>query len=371
MASVRCLMLLVLTVSACAPRPEAVVDPSALGVGRIEKLFYATTRNVRPDGRFGGRRDHDATYGTADVSIPPTHTPGTLEVSGRTIDPARYFTLAADTRYTGPTKFRAALAARLAKLPPDQREVVLFVHGFNVSFVEGAFRLAQLIDDFDINGVPVLFSWSSAASVLGYEHDRDSALFARDALEKTIFAAKAAGARSIILIAHSMGAFLAMEALRDLAIQNPDLPRRMIRAVVLISPDIDVSVFKSQAARIRKLPSPFVIFVSNKDRALQLSAFLSGEKDQLGNLGNVGQVSDLPVTVINVTKFSRGGDLNHFTIGSSPALIKLFRGRSGMNAYIQGDRSGRTGLVPGTVLAVQHATEVLLDPLNLRNPDGR
>ncbi|GHD98274.1 hypothetical protein U879_11350 [Defluviimonas sp. 20V17] len=366
MPTIRLIPLLFLTLAACAPRPTVVVDPSAAHVGKIETVFFSTTRNLKPHGKFGDARIYDPHFGQVKVSIPPDRKPGTLEVSGRRIDPERFFTIAAETRYAGPTKFRAALATTLHRLPPAKREVVLFVHGFNVNFAEGAFRLAQLMDDFKIGGVPLYFSWSSAANVLGYEHDRDSTLFARDALEKTIFAAKASGARSIILVAHSMGAFLAMEVLRDLAIRNPALPRRMIRAVVLISPDIDVSVFKSQAWRIGKMPQPFVIFVSNKDRALQLSAFLSGERDQLGNLSNVGKVADLPVTVFNVTKFSKGADLNHFTIGNSPALISLFKGRTGLNAFIQGDRSGRTGLIPGTVLAVQRATEVLLEPLSPR-----
>lgn len=364
MGPVRLLLPLILALAACAPRPSVVVDPSAARIGKVEKIFFATTRTLKPAGRFGDGRVYDPGFGQVDVAIPPSHEPGTLEVNAYRVDPHRYFTIAAETRYSGPAKFRAELAARLHKLPPDKREVVLFVHGFNVNFTEGAFRLAQLVEDFNITGVPLYFSWSSAANVLGYERDRDSALFARDALEKTIFDAKAAGATSIILIAHSMGSFLAMEVLRDLAIRNPDLPRRMIRAVVLISPDIDVSVFKSQAFRIGKMPNPFIIFVSNKDRALQLSAFLSGERNQLGNIGNVGQVSDLPITVVNVTKFSKSADLNHFTIGTSPALISIFKGGSGLSAYMQGDRSGRTGLIPGTVLAVQRATEILLDPLS-------
>lgn len=363
MPPIRILLFLVLTLAACAPRASVVIDPAAAHVGKLETVFFSTTRNLKPMGKFGDARVYDPNFGRVEVSIPPDHTPGTLEINSRRTDPQRFFTIAGETRYAGPTKFRAALAATLHRLPPAKREVVLFVHGFNVNFVEGAFRLAQLMDDFKIGGVPLYFSWSSAANVLGYEHDRDSTLFARDALEKTIFAAKQAGARSIILVAHSMGAFLAMEVLRDLAIRNPALPRQMIRAVVLISPDIDVSVFKSQAWRVGKMPQPFVIFVSNKDRALQLSAFLSGERDQLGNISNVGKVADLPVTVFNVTKFSKGADLNHFTVGNSPALISLFEGRNGLNAFMQGDRSGRTGFIPGTVLAVQRATEVLLEPL--------
>lgn len=361
---IRLVLLLTLSLAACAPRPIIRVDPSAAKVGKVEKVFFATTRDEKPEGRFGGRRVYKPNFGQVDVSIPPSHTPGKLEINPRVVNARRFFTVTGEQRYSGPTQFRARLAAALRERPRGKREVVLFVHGFNVNFAEGAFRLAQLVDDFHISGVPVYFSWSSAANVLGYEHDRDSALFARDALEKTIRETRAAGAESVILVAHSMGAFLTMETLRDMALQRLGWPRQAVSAVVLISPDIDVSVFKSQAWRMGKLPQPFIIFVSNKDRALQLSAFLSGEKDQLGNISNVNQVKDFPVTIFNLTKFSKGNDFNHFVLGNSPALINLFKDTSGVNAYIQGDRSGRTGLVPGTVLAVQKATEILLEPLS-------
>jgi len=358
--------LLVLSLAACAPRPTVVLTPGASAIpgNRIEKVFFATTRNEETRGRFGDKRIYDPRFGRVDVSIPRDHTPGKLEVKAGTPNPAKDFAIASEARFAGANEFRARLAAALKKRPKGQREVVLFVHGFNVNFAEGAFRLAQLVDDFGITGVPVYFSWSSAANVLGYEHDRDSALFARDALQKVIVDARQAGAESILLVSHSMGAFLSMETLRQMAIQDPGWPRRAVNAVVLISPDIDVSVFKSQAWRMGKLPQPFIMFVSNKDRALQLSAWLSGEKNQLGNIRNVDQVKDFPVTVFNVTKFSKRGDLNHFVIGNSPALIQLFKNAGSVNTYMQDDPSGRTGLFPGTVLAVQKATEILLEPLS-------
>ena len=359
------LLAVFLALAACAPRPETVVIPQARGIGTIEPVFYTTTRNREPSGAYGDKRIYKANYGRLDVSIPPVHTPGELEVRAGRPDPKRDFALAGETRYDSEAVFRGRLAADLRKRPRGQREVVIFVHGFNVNFAEGAFRLAQLVDDFHIAGVPVYFSWSSAANVLGYEHDRDSALFARDALEKTIADARAAGAESIILVAHSMGGFLAVETLRQMAIKDPGLPRRAVNAVVLISPDIDISVFHAQAWRIGKLPQPFVIFVSNKDRALQLSALLSGATNQLGNLSHISEVADLPVTVFNVTKFASGSDFNHFTIGNSPGLINVFKNVGQVSEFIQRDNSGKTGLLPGTVLAVQKATEILLEPLAL------
>ena len=77
--------------------------------------------------------------------------------------------------------------------------------------------------------------------------------------------------KSIDIIAHSMGNWVAMEALRQLAIAgNRDLGGKL-GYVVLASPDIDVDVFKKQMVRYGKPDKPFVVLLSGDDHALQLS----------------------------------------------------------------------------------------------------
>lgn len=130
---------------------------------------------------------------------------------------------------------------------------------------------------------------------------------------------------------------------------------------MLILPDIDVEVFRSQAARIGKLPEPFGVFISKSDHALSLSARLTGQRARLGNVGNFEEVADLDITVVDVTGFSSG--VGHFTTATSPALIRLFSRSGDPGAAFRGDIARRTGLLPGTVLTVQNLTAIVLSPV--------
>ncbi|WP_102223915.1 alpha/beta hydrolase [Acidimangrovimonas sediminis] len=351
-------LLSLFAVGACAPRPVVRLDPAAAKVGTEQTMLYATTRNAGPGAGYGDKRNYDPSFGQVSVSVPPAHRPGYLEAGDGTPDPARYFTFTDARRYPSAARFRNRLAA--AMKARGNRDVVLFVHGYNVNFAEGAMRLAQFMTDFDMNATPVYFSWSSAGKLLYYNHDRDAALFARDALQRTIEEIRRAGARSVTLVAHSMGAFLSMETLRQMAIQRPGWPARAIQMVVLISPDLNVSVFKAETRRIARLPQPFVIFTSDKDRALALSAFISGQKHQLGDIESIDDIAALPVTVINVTSFAEGRDFNHNIVGTSPALINLLKDSARLGAYVRSLQ--RQNVIEGTTAVVRRATEVLLNP---------
>lgn len=356
------LCLLALSLAACAPRGEITLDPAAAGVGKVERVFVATTRAADPEtGHPGAGRAAAPRFARYDISVPPDRGAGTIvwPRQGRA-DPARDFLTVAATPFEDAAAFRVALRRQLAALPPGKREAVLFVHGFNNTFAEGLYRAAQIAGDFDLAGPVLHYSWPSTANPLGYAYDRDSALFARDGLESFLREVEAAGAERVLLVAHSMGAQLLMETLRQVAIGRDAGLLRRISGVILVSPDIDIDVFHAEARRIGHLPQPFVIFTSSRDRALALSARLTGLRQRLGNLAEVQKVADLEVTVFDVSAFSKG--VGHFTAATSPALIRILARMNDLDSAYAGDRTGRTGLIPGVVLTVQSATQIILQP---------
>ena len=359
MSFVRPLLLLLslFALSACAPRPVFVTMPEAATIGSQRQVLVATSRARDDDGLYRIRRSTDLGFLSYDVSIPPDHTTGEIEFPNKRPDPQKHFLLSKQTDLSSGAGFKAALNRALAKLPPRDRETIIFVHGFNNAMTEGVYRTAQLSHDFGLDGVAIHYSWPSAQNPLGYGYDRDSMLFARDGFEKLLKLVAQSGSRRTLVVAHSMGALLTMETLR----QAPKEARNL-GGVFLISPDIDVEVFRSQAQRIGKLPQPFVIFTSQKDRALRLSARLTGQSDRLGTLADPMEVAGLEVTLLDVTSFS-GNGLNHFVTGDSPALIKLISQLRDVEATFRGDRAGRAGLIPGTVLTVQNATQIILQPI--------
>lgn len=340
------------------------ISPDAAGAGQSERIFVATTRTIGDDrDRFGRGRSEQVSFARYDVNIPPRREAGDIRWPPKagTPDPERHFMTTAEVRHADNRSFRADLAAELARLPADQRDAVIFVHGFNNTFSEGVYRIAQLSHDLDMPGAIVHYSWPSAANPLGYVYDRDSALFARDGLERLLAEVDAAGARRIILVAHSMGSALTMEGLRQAIIRDGARAKSRIGGVVLISPDIDVDVFRAQAHAMDGLPQPFLIFGSNRDRILNLSARLAGEPERLGNLSDVSRVADLDVTFLDVGAFSEGA--GHFTLAQSPTLISLLGRIGDIDAAFEADRQGRVGLLPGVVLTVQSATQIVLSPV--------
>ncbi|MGB3147288.1 MAG: alpha/beta fold hydrolase [Paracoccaceae bacterium] len=348
--------------TACADTSTLNILPQAAEIGEIEPVFIGTTRDTDPESHtFSGARHAEVRFARIDVSIPPERRSGSIDwpKKGAVPDPATDFVAAGQKLYPDPGSFRADLSRAIAA---KGGEAVIFVHGFNNSYVEGAYRVAQLGHDLNVGAALVHYSWPSRDSPLGYVYDRDSALFARDGLEKLIATVEEAGARRIVLVAHSLGGGIAMETLRSLALAGrQDILSRIV-GVVLMSPDIDVDVFREEALRIGKLPQPFLIFTSRKDRALALSARLTGQKDRLGNLEDPAVLGDLKVTLVDTTAFSTG--LGHFNVGNSAALLKILGNIGDVDTAFAADKSGRPGLLGGAVLTVQNATQIVLSPVS-------
>src|SRR5690606_30137597 len=134
--------------------------------------------------------------------------------------------------------------SRLNSTP--HRRVLVFVHGYNTRFEEAVYRFAQIVHDSRAPALPVLFTWPSRGRLLEYAYDRESANYSRDALEailQTMAKDKAVG--EISILAHSMGNWVTLEALRQMSIRNGALSPK-IKSVMLAAPDVDVDVFRRQ-----------------------------------------------------------------------------------------------------------------------------
>ena len=360
------ILLVVLALAGCASRAMVALVPGAVGVGANETVLVASTR-VFENGDWGTDRLEGLSFVEFDVNIPPDRQPGEVEPArdGRVPDPAENFLVTRAEALQGPAGFRAELQRELAARPANQREVMVFVHGFNNTFADGLYRTAQIRHDFNIPGVAVHYAWPSAGNALGYAYDRDSALFARDGLETLLREIAASGSNRIVLVAHSLGSSVTMEALRQLRIGGHDDVIDRISGVILMSPDLDIDLFRSQAQRIDPLPQPFVIFTSQRDRALRISAVITGQRSRLGNLGTVEDVADLSVTMIDISEFRGGAQdgMNHFAAATSPAMIQLLQQVAAVDLSLQGDAGQNIGLLPGTVLTVRNATQIFLQPL--------
>ncbi|WP_323775561.1 alpha/beta hydrolase [Leisingera sp.] len=311
--------------AACTDRSYTPTVPEALELGTPKTIFAATNREPLPDGTFGPDRTDAVSLLELTVSIPPDHKPGSLKFGYAKPDPVTEFTMAGRKTFETEAAFSIRLQQELAKFPRKEREVTVFVHGFNSTQAETAFRAAQLAHDINLPGATVIYSWPSKGRPLGYAYDGDSVLFARDGLEALLRKLRASAVERIVLVAHSMGGLLTMETLRQMEIKSPGWTAQNLGGVILMSPDLDVDVFKSQMRRFKQVPQPFLIFVSRKDNVLTLSQHLRGlnGRERLGNLDSLDAVNGLPVEVIDTTAFAGEAETQHFVAASSPALIAL------------------------------------------------
>ena len=128
--------------------------------------------------------------------------------------------------------------------------------------------------------------------------------------------------------------------MRQIRISGDDAVLDSLSGIILISPDIDIEVFQSQARAVDPLAAtPLSVFTSSNDRALRLSAGITGRQNRLGNIGTPEDVAEFDILLVDISAFRSGaGDwTNHATVATSPSLIQLFRG---LPAFGQGPLRG-------------------------------
>ncbi len=323
-------LLVAIVLDGCALRPAATVlvpvETSASDARRVE-LFAATSRNLTGNtGEFGtaSGRSFTLNYQAYDMSIPPGHKAGAIEWPRGAADPERHFAVLARTDLT-----EDEFAKRVAAASHNS-EAVIFIHGYNTLYQEAIFRFAQLVNDTGFSGAAILFSWPSEGRTLAYGRDRESSMFSRDHLERLIRnVAQIPSVKKVHLVAHSMGAWLTAEVLRQAKFKNGLEFNGKLGEVVLASPDIDVDVFRTQIMAIGKRSPPITVLISRDDKALAVSKLIAGNVDRVGAFV-VDDPRIIPVLeqaglrVIDMSVLQSGDPLQHAKFVASSALLQKF-----------------------------------------------
>jgi len=274
-----------LILAACADRPgELMLKPvAATDVGKKVNVLVATTRERSTTDQFAFTNDRAAvlSYEEYTISVPPDHVPGKIEWPAEPPgNPAKNFVVTKATSLD-----ETGFNANLFDGKVASGDVAVFVHGYNTNYQEGVFRVAQLLNDSQFPGEVVAFSWPSRGTLTGYVADRESSTYSRDYLETFLNnLARQPKVKRIHIIAHSMGNWLAVETIRQAKIRGQSPFLRKLGEVFLMSPDIDVDVFRTQLDAIGSLKEPITIGVSEDDRALHASQRLAGDVPRVGNV---------------------------------------------------------------------------------------
>ena len=308
-------VVLALALTGCASHPEGVLVPvvdSVPSTHRVEMLVATTRQRSKTLARCslvsGGSRRVRGYHGldSGKSQSGEVNWPKKLPA-----DPAKAFaTLKADEID------RETVISRLnqAVMKSPDRSVLVFIHGFNNRFEDLVYRFAQIVHDFGTHSVPILVTWPSRGSILAYGYDRESTNYTRNALENLFqFLARDSDIKEVSILAHSMGNWLALESLRQMAIRNHGLPAKF-KNIMLAAPDVDVDVFRSQIADMGKPHPQFTLLVSQDDRALQASRRVWGDVARLGSIDPErppysAELAENDITVIDLTKVKSGDNL--------------------------------------------------------------
>jgi esterase/lipase superfamily enzyme len=352
----------------CSPRGAITLKPEAAEVGAVHRILVGTTRAAGAPGGatvFSNTRSETLSFALFDVSVPPEREPGTVSFpTNLPPDPAADYVTVAARRLGSEAAFIAAVNAEVSGRAARDREAVVFVHGFNTNFPEGLYRHAQMRHDFRTPGVAISYAWPSAASVRAYGLDRESALFARDGLERLLDVLARTDVSRILVIGHSMGALVVMDTVRQMAIRGSPRFFDKLGAVILMAPDLDVGVVRTQLQPLADKDVPLYIFVSTRDRALRLSSFIRGGPARLGSIRDLSGVAGLNIVVIDISDVGATSDpLGHFKVATSPSMIALIGGMDNVGIEMFQDEERRPNVFETTINMVQGVTEVVLQPL--------
>ena len=293
-------------------------------------VYYATDRNrtgsSAPSEFYGGGRG-ELEMGIATVTIPHAHTPGVLEAPSIwklefRADPAKHVVLQS-VEPMDPDSYFGRMQSEFEDRP--EREALIFVHGYNVSFDGAARRAAQLAHDMRYVGVPILYSWPSRGSTTGYV--ADTAVVRLSARRLTKFlddVVERSGAQVIHLVAHSMGNRALTDALELMAlrrgVKQGDQP--VFGQILFAAPDVDAGLFRALLPTIQPLAKRLTLYASEEDWALAVSRKLHGNAPRAG-LGGPYTLRDPLIDSIDMSELGEDMLAHSYFADDSSAIADM------------------------------------------------
>jgi esterase/lipase superfamily enzyme len=294
-------------------RPRAASPVKRGEAAATVKVHFGTNRlpSSDPNVLFASGNAHRLVLGTQEVTVDANHVVGEIKTSVHLQDAPQILAEAAFLR-----QLQTALR------DDADRKLLIFVHGYNVSFVNAVKRAAQLKYDLAFKGEAACFSWPSRGSLLGYWADesavREAEPFLQEFLQKVI---GQSGAHSIYVIAHSMGnrAFTSVIP----KVRQHLGPGQRIKEIMLAAPDIDAGVFVREIAPAMQATGyNTTLYSSRKDKALWGSWLAHGFSKRAGQITGVKGLESVDASSTNTSRLGLG----HSYYAEQSRLLEDLRG---------------------------------------------
>jgi len=260
--------------------PDAPCPPEFSGT--CYPVWFGTNRKPLdprdPSQGFGAEIDDRVHYGKRFVRIPASHKPGELGsplwrrlltgVDDRiAVQPATLMSEAA---------FQREIRNFLGALDASDRNVLVFIHGFNTSFDDATQRAAQLGFDLKVPGITAFYSWPSRGDLTAYFTDQSTIEASEEYLAQ--FLVKMAGLAEpgrVHIIAHSMGNRGLLRAMHRATSQAALRAGTRFGQIFLAAPDVDIAMFRELASVYPRVAERTTLYVADEDKALAAVAWLA------------------------------------------------------------------------------------------------
>jgi esterase/lipase superfamily enzyme len=301
----------------------------------VVPVFYGTDRAQDPSAKrlsYNADRAQRLELGQALVTVPKIHQVPEIErpwaisipyfnvtIYEQAEDPKKHFTLQ-EIKSLSKEDFVSLVQKRLADSKTFKDHALVFVHGYDTSFDNALYRTAQIAYDLRFDGAPFLYSWPSGGAVASYTYDRESAEGSEPFLHQFLdLVVKETGAKTISLIAHSMGNKPLLDVLKDMKSAAPE--GVVISQIILAAPDVDANTFTNLAQAINGIAKGVTLYAASNDRALLVSRqfwgnYRAGDVPASGPMVLAG-IDTIDVTAASTDVFA----LNHSGYAENNAVL--------------------------------------------------
>lgn len=161
-----------------------------------------------------------------------------------------------------------------------KNEVTIFVHGFNNSFEDAVFSLADIWHFSGRRGVPIAYSWpAGSGGLFGYFTDREAGEFTVYHLKEFLLQlSQIPELKKIHIVAHSRGTDVTTTALREMIIavrSSGKDPKTVLQIenLIMAAPDLDFSVVRQRliAEGFGAAMGQITVYMNRGDTALGIS----------------------------------------------------------------------------------------------------
>ena len=302
----------------------------------VVPVFFGTDRQEQADPKrlqFNSERGRRLELGRAMVTVPKSHEVPNIErpwvvkipyfdvtIYEEAEDPEKHFTMQ-EIKKLPAAEFLRLARERIAASSRYKDHAVVFVHGYNTSFDNAVYRTAQIAYDLKFDGTAFLYSWPSGGAVASYTYDRESAQASEPYMRQFLdLVVKQTGAKSVSIIAHSMGNQPLLDVLKD--IRSDGSEAVAINEVIFAAPDVDADNFANVAQRIEGVAKGVTLYAASNDRALIVSRNF-WRNPRAGDVPATGPLIVPGIETIDVTAASTDSfALNHSGYAENNDLLQ-------------------------------------------------